>query len=299
MIDQKLLTLLTVVETKNYSSAAKILNLTQPAVSQHIKQLEKEHNIHIFNRDGNDIKLTQNGEILVKCARRIVSIYKDLDTKLLDEKKQSQSVTVGITRTSESNIVAEVLAEYSIKNKGTHIKIISDTIKNLYDKLNSYEIDFAVVEGKVDNRKFSNILLDTDSLMAVISNDNPLAKKKIVNINELQKQKLILRTPGSGTRSMFISQLEHIDMDIDDFNVIMEIDNIATIKDLVEKDIAVSVLPKSCCYSELKSGLLTVLPIENMNMIREISLIFNKNSVEQNVVDGIVDTYKAKTIANK
>lgn len=299
MIDQKLITLLKVVETKNFSLAAKQLNLTQPAVSQHIRQLEKENNIHIFNRDGNDIKLTQSGEILVKYARRILSTYHDLDTKLSDAKKQSRSLTIGITRTSESNIVAEVLADYSIKNKGTHIRIISDTIKNLYDKLSTYEIDIAVIEGNVKSGKYSSVLLDTDSLMAVICNDSPLAKKKIVNINDLKNEKMILRTAGSGTRNLFLSQLENINMDIDDFNVILEIDNIATIKDLVEKDIAVSVLPKSCCYGELKTKKLTVLPIENMNMIREINFVFNKDSIEANILDDLLDCYKEKTISIK
>lgn len=299
MIDQKLITLLTVVETKNYSLAAKRLNLTQPAVSQHIRQLENENNIRIFNRDGNDIKLTECGEILVKYARRILSLYNDIDIKLNDSKKQSSSLTIGITRTSESNIVAEVLADYSIKHKGTHIKIISDTIKNLYDKLSTYEIDIAVIEGNVKKGKYSNVLLDTDQLMAVICNESPLAKKSVVNINDLKNEKMILRTAGSGTRNLFLSQLQNVNMDIDDFNIILEIDNIATIKDLVEKDIAVSVLPKSCCYAELKTKKLTVLPIENMNMMREINLVFNKNSIEDNILSNLVECYKEKTISIK
>ncbi len=299
MVDQKLITLLTVVETHNYSLAAKQLNLTQPAISQHIRQLEKENDIRIFNRDGNDIKLTESGEILVKYARRILSLYNDIEVKLNDAKKQSTSLTIGITRTSESNIVPEVLADFSIKNKGTHIRIVSDTIKNLYDKLSTYEIDIAVIEGNVKRGKYSSVLLDTDTVMAVISNESPLAKKKIVNINDLKKEKMILRNVGSGTRSLFLSQLENINMDIDDFNVILEIDNIATIKDLVEKNIAVSVLPKSCCYSELKTKMITALPIENMNMVREINLVFNKNSIEDNILNGLLECYKEKTMSIK
>ena len=135
--------------------------------------------------------------------------------------------------------------------------------------------------------------------MAVISNESPLAKKKIVNINDLKKEKMILRNVGSGTRSLFLSQLENINMDIDDFNVILEIDNIATIKDLVEKNIAVSVLPKSCCYSELKTKKITALPIENMNMVREINLVFNKNSIEDNILNGLLECYKEKTMSIK
>ena len=81
MVDQKLITLLTVVETHNYSLAAKQLNLTQPAISQHIRQLEKENDIRIFNRDGNDIKLTESCAVPAKYARTSLSLYSDIEIK--------------------------------------------------------------------------------------------------------------------------------------------------------------------------------------------------------------------------
>lgn len=291
MEDVKLVSLLAASELKNFTLAAKKLNLTQPAVSQHIKQLETELNIKIFNRVGNDLKITPEGEILLKYARRIVSLYHELASKLKDEKKHAKSLIIGITHTSESNIVAEVLANYCANNKGTKIKIVSDTIKNLYDKLSTYEIDLAFVEGKVTEKKYSSVLLDTDYLVAVMNLDNPLAKQKIVNINDLKKEKMILRSKQSGTRNLFVSQLMNMDMSIDEFNVILEIDNIATIKDLIRKGAGVSVLPRSVCFSELKDHSLAILPIENMNMIRETNIVFMKDFISQEIVDNILSMY--------
>lgn len=296
MEDAKLISLLAVNELKNYTLAAKQLNLTQPAISQHIKQLEIELNIKIFNRAGNELKITPEGEILVKYARRIVSLYKELGAKLNDEKKHAKTLIVGITHTAESNIVADVLASYCANNKGTKIKIVSDTIRNLYDKLSTYEIDFAFVEGKVNEKKYSSVLLDTDYLVAVMNLNNPLAKNKIVNINDLEKEKMILRSKHSGTRSLFVSQLMNMDMSIDEFNVIMEIDNIATIKDLIRKGVGVSVLPRSVCFSELKDHSLAILPIENMNMIREMSIVFVKDFVSNNDLEGILSIYREMRI---
>lgn len=296
MEDAKFISLLAVNELKNYTLAAKQLNLTQPAISQHIKQLENELNIKIFNRAGNELKITPEGEILVKYARRIVSLYKELGSKLKDEKKHAKTLTVGITHTAESNIVADVLASYCANNRGTKIKIVSDTIRNLYDKLSTYEIDFAFVEGKVNEKKYSSVLLDTDYLVAVMNLNNPLAKNKIVNINDLKKEKMILRSKHSGTRSLFVSQLMNMDMSIDEFNVIMEIDNIATIKDLIRKGVGVSVLPRSVCFSELKDHSLAILPIENMNMIREMSIVFVKDFVSNNDLEGILSIYREMRI---
>ncbi len=292
MEDLKLITLLTASELKNFTKTAKKLNLTQPAVSQHIKQLEKELNIKIFNRVGNDLKITPEGQILIKYARRIVSLYNELESKLKDEKKHAKSLIIGITHTSESNIVAEVLANYCANNKGTKIKIVSDTIKNLYDKLSSYEIDLAFVEGKVPEKKYSSVLLDTDYLVAVMNLNNPLAKKKIIDINDLKKEKMILRSKLSGTRSLFVSELTNMNMSLDEFNIILELDNIATIKDLIKKGAGVSVLPRSVCYSELKDHSLAILPIKDMNMIRETNMVFVKDFVSQNLVDDISSMYR-------
>ena len=87
MEDTKLISLLAVNELKNYTLAAKQLNLTQPAISQHIRQLETELNIKIFNRVGAELKITPDGEILVKYARRILSMYADLESRLKDLKR--------------------------------------------------------------------------------------------------------------------------------------------------------------------------------------------------------------------
>ena len=97
------------------------------------------------------------------------------------------------------------MAKYSERNSGSHIRIISDSIKNLYEKLSLYQIDLAIIEGKITNKKFSSILLGTDSLVAVVSLDNPLANKKVVTINDLKKENLILRNLESGTSTLFVN----------------------------------------------------------------------------------------------
>ena len=83
--------------------------------------------------------------------------------------------------------------------------------------------------------------------------------------------------PDSSTRNLFVSSLESQNMSIDDFNVIMEIDNIATIKDLIRRDFGVSVLAKSACMDELKKKKIAVLPIENLSMMREINIVYSQD----------------------
>lgn len=291
MIDIRLYTLLAVVEFKSYTRAAEQLSLTQPAVTQHIKQLEKELNVKIFNRVGKEIKPTNEGNIVIQYARRNIALYERMKQSILDIQRHVRRLTVGITHTAESNAVAEVLGRYCAKNPGTTITIISDSINNLYSMLKNYEIDIAVVEGKVQDPSINSLLLDTDALMLVVSNNNHLAKKSIVTINELKKQPLILRRPSSGTRNLFAAHLESKNMSLDDFNVILEVDNIATIKDLIRRDIGVSILARSACLDELKKGKITVLPIENLSMIREINILYHKDFKHEDILQSIMKEY--------
>jgi len=187
--------------------------------------------------------------------------------------------------------VAEVLGKYSSKNPGASITIISDSINNLYEMLKNYEVDLAVVEGKVQDDSINSLLLDTDSLMLVVSNNNLLAKKSMVTINELKKEPLILRRPSSGTRNLFTAHLESNNMSLDDFNVILEVDNIATIKDLIRRDIGVSILSRSVCLDELKKGKITALPIENLSMIREINILYHSDFKHVDVLHSIMKEY--------
>ena len=291
-MDAKLLTLIKLSEVNSFTKAAKELNLTQPAVSQHVKQLEEEFDAKLFIRSNNNLFLTKEGEIVLKYALRIQSLYNDMTRKLKDYKKCANNLTVGITHTSESNIAPEIMAKYSERNSGSHIRIISDSIKNLYEKLSLYQIDLAIIEGKITNKKFSSILLGTDSLVAVVSLDNPLANKKVVTINDLKKENLILRNLESGTSTLFVNELAKMDEDINNFHLSLEMDNVASIKMLVRKNLGISILPKSACSREIKENKLVGLPIENLDLIRETNLVFIDNNIDRNILEDIVSIYR-------
>ena len=297
MIAPKLVTLLTVNELNSFTKAAQKLSLTQPAASQHVRQLEKELGVTIFVRGEGNLKLTSEGEIVIKYAKRIVSLYQNLQQSLKDERRHARKITVGITHTSESNIMVEVLAKYSSFSEGTRITIISDAINNLYMKLKTYEIDLAIVEGRITDPNFNSVMLDTDSLILAVSNKNPLSKKSMVTLNELKKENLILRLPDSGTRNLFISHLESNNVSLDEFNVILEVDNVATIKDLVRRDFGVSILARSACANELKKGKMAGLPIENLSMTREINMVYHKDFEHTDLLQNIMRIYNEYSVA--
>ncbi len=291
MIDNKVYTLLKVNECGSFVAAAKQLNITQPAVSQHIKALEDELGITIFERGKGKLVLTKQGDEVIKCAKKLVGIYTSLQKEISDGTSLTTHLTIGVTHTAESNPIAEALANYCSKNPRSNIKMITDTISNLYMMLKTYEIDLAIVEGRSHDPGIRYLLMDTDYLVLAVSPDHPFAKKSMVTLNELKKESMILRLPNSGTRNLFVAHLESNNMSINDFNVILEVDNIATIKDLIRRDFGVSILARSVCLDELKKGKIVTLPVENLSMMREINIAYPANFTQFDLLRDIVRSY--------
>lgn len=292
MLDARLETLLTICEKSSFTKAAEALALTQPAVSHHMKMLESELGVHLFVRARGELKLTPEGEIVAQYARRMKAMQEKMLRALADAEKQMSSIRVGITHTAESNTIAEVLAKYTASTPGMRVTIITDTIRNLYDMIDHYEVDLAIVEGKTQDPELNALLLDTDYLVCVVSNHSTLAKKSMVTLADIQKERMILRLPGSGTQNLFLSHLESMGRSIEEFNVVLQVDNIATIKDLIRKDLGISILARSACMDELRKGKLTALPIENLSMVRETNILYHKDFSHPEVLQAITRLYQ-------
>lgn len=292
MLDVKLETLLAVAQSKNFTKAAEQLSLTQPAVSHHITQLEREYGVKLFLRGKGEFRPTPEGEVVIRYARRLKALHEKLLVELSDETRRMTKLRIGVTHTSESNTITEILAKYASLHDNISITIITDNIKNLYDMLEAYEIDIAIVEGKRLSPGLNYLMLDTDYLVCVLANENPLSAQSMVTIDELKNEHMILRLPTSATRQLFEASLIGINESIDDFNITVEVDNISTIKDLIRKGMGVSILPKSACMDELRKGKITVLPIENLSMMRETSIVYNRDFSHIDILKDIVKLYQ-------
>ena len=292
MLDSKLLTLVTLAEKKNFTKAAEALSLTQPAVSHQLKQLENELNTTLVIRTKNEVIFTEEGKIAVNFAKKILGLYAKMTSSLEDKENHITNLRIGITHTSESNIMMVVLAKVSTLMDDLNITIITDTINNLYDKLENYEIDLAIIEGKVNTEKYNSLLLDTDSLVCILSKENKLAKKGALTLEDLKREKMILRLPDSATRTLFDSTLVSMNESVRHFNVILEVDNIDTIKSLVRKNLGISILAKSACLDEINKGKLKALPIENLSMIRETNIVYKKTFDYSKILETIYSTYQ-------
>lgn len=289
MLDQKLKTLIAVAEEKSFTKASLKLSLTQPAVSHQIQLLEEEYNVKIINRGKKEITLTREGEVIVNFAKK----FKAMEEQMICELHNlSIKIKMGITHTAESNAITEIVARFTKLNPNVSIIIITDTTPNLYKMVENYELDFAWVDSKITEANINWFPLDTDYLVCVLNNDNPLTKKEVITLNDLKKERLILRLKSSTTRKIFEASLEAINDSINNYNVVLEVDNIATIKDLIRKDFGISILSKSACMDEVTKKKLTILPIKDLSMERQNYVIYSNFSNNLSIIEQIVKSYR-------
>lgn len=292
LIDQKLISLLKIIETGSFTKAAEALCLTQPAVSQQIKLLEEELETKIFIRNHNDFKLTSEGELIVEYARRLVAIAGTLEKSIKDEKTKVTSVIVGITHTVESSVFVEVIAGYAKEHSGLTVKVVADSAENLYRKMKNYELDFIIVSDKLQDSSLCYYTLESDSLELIVSPVHALASRKSVAIEDIKNEHYILRTSMSDTRRLLAKSMKKANHSIDELDVALELDNVATIKDLIRRDFGVSILAKSSCMDEIQKNKLVAIPIDNLNLQREINIACNSDYEHKDIIAGIVDFYK-------
>lgn len=293
MVDGKVRTLLAVVQTGSYTKAAEELHLTQPAVSHHIRLLEQEFGIRIFNLEKRNLVPTAEGAVLIKYARRMMAVYNKALQAIEDSSKQLRHLTVGITQTIAEHRMPQAIALYCLEHPETHISIFTDTIKNLYTSLELYELDLAVVDGPLPASGLNSVLLDTDYLCLAVSPQHRFAGRSGVSLEEVKKEKLILRPTGAGTRIQFDSYLLNHSDSIRNFDVMMELDNLATIKELVSLNLGVTIVSRSACREDEKAGRLVVVPFEDARMTREVNLVYHRDFSHPDVPDDLRRIYNS------
>lgn len=293
MLDPKVTTLLTLDRTGSFTKAAQELNLTQPAVSNHIRLLEKEFGVQIFKRGKRQLIPTEEGQILIKYARRLTAVYNSARQAVEDCHKRAKHLNIGITQTAGEMLMPKVMAMYCNEHPHVHINIQTDTIKNLYRRLELYELDMAIVEGILPSHNLESVLLDTDYLCLIVAPTHPFAQHGRVQLEELKNEKLILRPVGAGTRALFETCLHSHLETIRNFNVIMELDNISMIKDLVASNLGVSIMAHSACIQEIRQNRLVGVQIADTSMMREIHMVVQKDFAHADVLEDFKRIYNS------
>ncbi len=184
-----------------FSKAAQKLNISQPAVSDHIKNLEDTYGLCLFTRNSKKVELTEIGRKLFVLAE-----------KMLETEMAAQDLLTRASGLNEGHLavgadalvhILPVLSKFRAKYPNVQLSVSTGNSKSLITKLERLEIDFAIVATNPASKSFVSHLLSQNNLAAMCATDNPLAKQKAVSLKTLLQSPLILREKGSQTRKIF------------------------------------------------------------------------------------------------
>jgi len=288
LTDIKLHTFITLANVKNYTRAAEILNLTQPAVSQHIRFLEEFYNAQLFKKQGRGIELTEEGEILFKYAKEIEMLYRAAEADISNKSGIIKKYNIGASMTIGGYVLPAILADHKKAYKNITMLLQVHNTQEIIEKLLARKLNFAIVEGPFDKKKFKFKKFKDDELVLAVSPEHYFASQKCIDIKDIISGNLILREKGSGTRKVFEDAVVEAGYDLNDTQNHMEIGSISAIKSLVESNLGYTVISRETIKKELAIGTIKVVPIKNMRIIREFNFIYLPDKDER-FIDEFID----------
>ncbi len=263
-----------VVELKNFSRAAEIHGISQSAVSQQIAQLEMEYNVQLVDRKKRPIELTAAGEIFLKACRDIIERYQRLNSEIVQLSRQSCKIHLAAIFSIGMHTLQPYVKKFMGIYPDVNLSIEYQNAKDIYDRLLRGGIDIGVVALPHRDKNIEVYPFENETLLLVCAPEHPFAKEYEIDIHQLQGEKFIAFSAEVPTR-------RHVDTILKKYNVpvrvLMEFDNVETIKRAVEINAGISILPKPCLRSELAAGTLKAVAFTNEHFYRPTGIIIRKD----------------------
>lgn len=274
MLDAKIFTFLKAAQYENYTTAAADLNLTQPAVSQHIKKLEEHYGCRLIDISGKSVKLTAQGRALYHYANFQIANEKQLINQL---EKVETPIKIGATLSIADYYLPPYLSSYLAR----YDEIISVTVKNtesIIEMLLNNELYCAFIEGIFDKSLFHFYEFCNTRFVPVARKGHPLDGLE-TTLSEIHQYPLILRESGSGTREIYQNYLYQNNDSIRSACKIYEISSFGVMKKILSTSDAISFMYEEVARQEVERGELCYLSIKNYSIERPLYFIYPSNSL--------------------
>lgn len=278
MLDFRIETFLAACRHMNFTAAAEELHITQPAVSQHIRFLEKKYGAELFVRDGKRLELTRAGEILKRTMITMENDQRAMEKRMRESGNAVRTLTMGVTMTIGEYAVTGPLARYLNLHPDVNVCLRFSNTDRLLEAIRAGEMDLALSEGYIRSEEFDTELFRRERYIPVCAAGHalPAGKQKL---KDLLGERLILREKGSGSRKILERNLAARNLKISDFIHYAEVENIHTMVSLLVRDCGIAFLYEAAVEQEIRQGLLKEIRLEDFSMDHEFLFLWNKGSV--------------------
>lgn len=274
IFDFRLKVFQTVANNLSFTKAAKTLLISQPAVTRHINELEKQLGVRLFRRLGSGIELTPEGDLLQNHARKIFAQYRAFEDELgRIQNVDSGSLLMGASTTISQYILPGVLAQFKMRYPSVKVQLFSGNTETIEHMLLAEQIDFGIIEGNSSlvQIHYENFVRDEIVLVARVG--NRLLQKQEISLVQLPSIPLVLREAGSGTLDVIVAALKSHHIGLNDLNVEMHIGSTEGIKQYIQNSDAAAFLSIHTITRELAANQLMIVDIRGFDVMRTLQFI--------------------------
>jgi DNA-binding transcriptional LysR family regulator len=272
-------TFVTVARLKSFSKAAQELKLTQPAVSFQIHSLEKELKEVLFDRSGQNVALTEAGEVFLRYAEKMVNLSEQLYDELSELKMLVRGrLEIGASNIPGEYIVPQILAEFKSVHPDVEIRLNVYDTQEVISLLLGHEINlgFCGATAKAVPIVFEEFA--NDEIVIAMRKDHELAEKKYLTLKDLKKYPVIMREEGSGTRKIFLEALKKQGIDEADLNIALELGSTQAVLSATISGLGLAPVSIYALKNQFHNNTLTYKKIEKINLKRPLYLAYNEKS---------------------
>lgn len=277
-----------VADSGKMSIAAAKLFISQPTVSQAIRELEEHYGVLLFERLCKKLYITEKGKRLLYYARNVVKQFDDME-EMMFQAGYVEKIRIGATITVGNCILSDVIKSFRGINPQIETYSYVNNTKDIEKKLLKSELDIGIVEGKVKSPDLITIPEVNDCLILACSTKHPFAKKKIIKLADLSNESFAMREQGSGTRELFERYMLENRMSI---RIAFEGNSSASIKKAVIENQCLAVISIRLVEEEIKSGQIHVIQNTDCDWDRYFSVVYHKNKVVTNEMKSLIEVVK-------
>ncbi len=265
------------VELRSFSRAAEKHFISQSAVSQQLAQLETTYKRQLLDRKKRPFELTAAGQLFYNTAKDILNRYEQMTSDLNNLNESSGTVIdVAAIFSIGMHTLQPYVKKFMKRYPNVNIRIEYQSSRRIYDRILRGNLDIGLVAVPKKDRNIELYPFEPEPLVLVCSQENLLANQTHIDIHDLQLKDFIAFEKDLPTRILIDDILRRYNVTVRN---VMEFDNIETIKQAVEINAGLSILPLPALHTELANETLRSLSFSNENFSRPTGIIVRKNRV--------------------
>lgn len=258
-----------VVEHKSFSKASDAINLSQPTVSTHIKELEEHFQCRLLDRLGKVTEPTRAGSILYGYAKKLLALRDEAQATMFDFMGVTRGeLVIGGSTIPAGYIIPRLMGAFKKTYPDVAIALVTGDTGQITQQVKSGELELGVVGARTEDPLIEQVELVKDEMKLIVHPGHPWAGQPSVACDQLASQPFIVREKGSGTWQSILKSMEGAGLSSRDLTPAVTMGNSVSVIQGILAGIGISILSTMAVEEDLKTGRLSALTVDGLDLTR-------------------------------